>query len=149
MNLLKLCIIDQHTLPLSFTHTHTHTLFLFSMNLHARSHATSQMIGFKHQQYEIFMCQCQPLEQNYHQGGFAFRSEDTTAFIPLSLSLSLFSLPSPPPVSPSLSLFFCLPVVLQHPAPLSRRCVSVFSTIVLVFYDTAFILSSVVVSVMS
>lgn len=50
------------------------------------------------------MCQCQPLEQNYHQGGFAFRSEDTTAFIPLSLSL--FSLLYPPPRLP-LSLSPC------------------------------------------
>ena len=119
MNLLKLCIIDQHTLPLSFTHTHTHTLFLFSMNLHARSHATSQMIGFKHQQYEIFMCQCQPLEQNYHQGGFAFRSEDTTAFIPLSLSLSL-SFPYPPlPPSLPLSLFFSVSLLC---CSIRRRC---------------------------
>lgn len=65
----------------------TRTPFL-SLDLHARSHATSPMMGFKHQQYEIFMCQQPPLEQNYHQEGFAFRSEDTTAFIPLSPSLS-------------------------------------------------------------
>lgn len=57
----------------------------------------------------------------------------------LSLSLS-FPYSTLPPVSLSLSL----PVVLQ---PLSLRCVSVISTIVLVFYDIAFILSSVVMSV--
>lgn len=58
-----------------------------------------------------------------------------------SLSLSLFSLLYPPPRLP---LSLSLPVVLQ---PLSLRCVSVISTIVLVFYDIAFILSSVVMSV--
>lgn len=57
----------------------------------------------------------------------------------LSLSLS-FPYSTLPPVSLSLSL----PVVLQ---PLSLRCVSVISTIVLVFYDIAFILYSVVMSV--
>lgn len=58
-----------------------------------------------------------------------------------SLSLSLFSLLYPPPRLP---LSLSLPVVLQ---PLSLRCVSVISTIVLVFYDIAFILYSVVMSV--
>ena len=59
-----------------------------------------------------------------------------------SLSLSLFlTLPSPR-LPPSLSL--SLPVVLQ---PLSLRCVSVFLTIVLDFYDIAFIFSSFVMSV--
>lgn len=108
-----------HSASLSHRRTHTHIcvhtflFFLISLNLHTRSHATSQMMGFKHQQYEIFMCQCQPLEQNKHQGGFAFRSEDTTAFIPLSLI---------PKLSLSLS-----PVVLQHSEPLSRCCVPVCS----------------------
>ncbi len=90
------------------------------------------------------MCQCQPLEQNYHQGGFAFRSEDTTAFIPLSLSLSL-SLS----VSLSLSLSdspHSLPVVLQQAAIVTVLYISVFLRIVLVFYDIAFTLLLVVVS---
>lgn len=51
VNLLKLCIIDQHTLSL----VHARAFLLFLVPVSPRAHATSQMMGFKHQHYEIFM----------------------------------------------------------------------------------------------
>jgi len=117
VNLLKLCIIDQHTLFPSHTHTHAFfsSSFLISMDLHAHPHAPHRKwwdLNINSMKYSCVS---------------ASRSSRTTTKgdLPSDLRILLHSSP--------LSLPLTLPVVLQHPKPLPRCWVPVCSWVLFCF----------------